>query len=445
MNNIGLISKREYITRVKSKAFLLTTFLTPLGFLLFFVLVGFIMSRGSDDVKNIVISDPSGLLNSEINLRKNIKYSFSSNDLEQLKQAYTEGESDGVLWVPPMDSASAKDHNILFYSDDRLALDEIESIERAVERKIREYKVVELDLDEGKIALLDTDVEVDQQGVIDKEKDISATSTLVGSILGGVIAYIMFFLIFLYGAQVMRSVMEEKINRIVEVLISSVKPYELMMGKILGVGAVGLTQVVAWVGILIVGFFIAVAVFGINMNVDPSEISQMSGLDNAEMKAAMAEGTDKMSEIMIEIGKMNWLVIIPLVIFYFLTGYLAYAAIFAAVGSAVGEDINEANSLTLPIMIPLMLAIYIGFAAVNAPNSSVAVWGSIIPLTSSIVMPVRLPIDPPFWQLLLSLVLLAAFVLFMVWLAARIYRVGILMYGKKANFKELGKWLFYKG
>ena len=134
-----------------------------------------------------------------------------------------------------------------------------------------------------------------------------------------------------------------------------------------------------------------------------------------------------------------------LLIFYFLTGYFAYAALFAAVGSAVGEDINEAQSLTLPIMLPLMLAIYVGFAAVNAPNSSIAVWGSIIPLTSSIVMPVRLPVDPPVWEILLSVVLLAAFVFFMVWLAGRIYRVGILMYGKKASFKELGKWLFYRG
>ena len=443
MNNIGLIAQREYITRVKSKTFILTTFLTPIGFLLFFVLVGFIMSRGSDEQKNIVISDPSELLEGEIRLRKNFNYTFSTEAIESLQKDYQSGKIDGILQVPPLENAELKEHNILFFSDNRLALDEMESIERAVERKIRAYKVKALDLDEGKIALLNTDVTIDQQGINDKEKDISATSTLVGSILGGVIAYAMFFIIFLYGAQVMRSVMEEKINRIVEVLISSVKPFELMMGKILGVGAVGLTQIVAWIGILIVGFLVAGALFGINAG--PPDMSEISGVDQAQVAAAVNEGTDKLTNIIREIGKMNWYVILPLVIFYFLTGYFAYAAIFAAVGSAVGEDINEANSLTLPIMIPLMLAIYIGFAAVNAPNSSVAVWGSIIPLTSSIVMPVRLPIDPPFWQIILSVVLLIAFVFFMVWLAARIYRVGILMYGKKANFKELGKWLFYKG
>ena len=443
MSNIGLIAQREYITRVKSKTFILTTFLTPLGFLLFFALVGFIMSRGSDEQKNIIISDGSGLLGQEISLRKNFNYTFSSEDIEKLKEAYLNGDTDGILVVPPLESAELKDHGIMFFSDDRLALDEMESIERAVERKIRAFKVEALDLDEGKISLLDTNVEIDQQGVKDEEKDISATSTLVGSILGGVISYAMFFIIFLYGAQVMRSVMEEKINRIVEVLISSVKPFELMMGKILGVGAVGLTQIVAWIIILIVGFLIAGSIFGINAG--PPEIPEISGMDQAQVAAGMNEGMDKVREIIAEIGKMNWFVILPLAIFYFLTGYFAYAAIFAAVGSAVGEDINEANSLTLPIMIPLMLAIYIGFAAVNAPNSSVAVWGSIIPLTSSIVMPVRLPIDPPFWQVLVSVVLLILFVLLMVWLAARIYRVGILMYGKKASFKELGKWLFYRG
>jgi len=176
-------------------------------------------------------------------------------------------------------------------------------------------------------------------------------------------------------------------------------------------------------------------------------MTSMIGGMSEEDKAAMiaAQDPDKIQQIMSEIGKLNWPMILPLVLFYFLTGYFAYAALFAAVGSAVGEDINEAQSLTLPIMMPLMLAFYIGFAAFQAPNSTVAVWGSIIPLTSSIVMPVRLPMDPPFWQIALSVVLLIGFVWSMTWLAARIYRVGILLYGKKASFKELGKWIFYKG
>lgn len=442
MSNIWLITKREYTTRVKSKAFLLTTFATPIGFILFIALVGVIMSKGSDNQRDIVISDPSGLLAGELEIRENISYEFSNADLEELKQNYVEGKSDGVLFVPPVKNESIANYDVVFYSDERLGLDEINSIERGIDKKIRAYKLSALELDEAKIKLLRTNVDIDLQSVKDVEKEISTESTKVGAMMGIGISYIMFILIFAYGAQVMRSVMEEKINRIVEVLISSVKPFELMMGKILGVGAVGLTQVIAWMVIVLVGFVVAGSIFGLGGEMP--DISQMPGMDQAELASVMSDQQSKMNGIFTEIGKLNWFYILPLLIFYFLTGYLAYAALFAAVGSAVGEDVNEAQSLTLPIMMPLMLAFYMGFSAMNAPNGSVGVWGSIIPLTSSIVMPVRLPVEPPIWQILLSVVLLIAFVLTMVWIAAKIYRVGILMYGKKASFKELGKWLFYK-
>jgi len=447
MNNTWLIAQREYISRVKTKTFLLTTFATPIGFILFFALIGFIMGRGSDNVKSLKISDPSGLMAGELDVRSNLQYEFSGEDLEALKEQYKSGDIDGVLYVPALDSASVRNHAIQYFSDDRLALDEMNSIEDAIESKIREYKVTALDLDEEKIALLRTSVDIEQEAVIDTEKEISSVGTMVGAVFGVGLAYILFIVIFMYGSQVMRSVMEEKINKIVEVLMSTVKPFELMMGKILGVGAVGLTQITAWTIILFIGFLVASAIFGIDAASATPDMTSMIGGMSEEDKAAMiaAQDPDKIQQIMSEIGKLNWPMILPLVLFYFLTGYFAYAALFAAVGSAVGEDINEAQSLTLPIMMPLMLAFYIGFAAFQAPNSTVAVWGSIIPLTSSIVMPVRLPMDPPFWQIALSVVLLIGFVWSMTWLAARIYRVGILLYGKKASFKELGKWIFYKG
>lgn len=445
MNNTWLIAQREYISRVKTKTFLLTTFATPIGFILFMALIGFIMSRGSDNIKTLKISDPSGLMAGQLDVRSNLQYEFSSESIEALKEQYKAGDIDGVLYIPALDSASVRSHAIQYFSDDRLALDEMNSIEDAIESKIREYKVTALDLDEEKIALLKTSVDIEQEAVIDTDKEISSVGTMVGAVFGVGLAYILFIVIFMYGSQVMRSVMEEKINKIVEVLMSTVKPFELMMGKILGVGAVGLTQITAWTVILIIGFFIASTIFGIDASATP-DMGSMMGVSAEQMQAAQAaQDPDKIQEIMLEIGKLNWAMILPLVLFYFLTGYFAYAALFAAVGSAVGEDINEAQSLTLPIMMPLMLAFYIGFAAFQAPNSTVAVWGSIIPLTSSIVMPVRLPMDPPFWQIALSVVLLIAFVWAMTWLAARIYRVGILLYGKKASFKELGKWIFYKG
>ncbi len=442
MHRIWLIAKREYLTRVKSKTFILTTFLTPLGIVLLIAIVGFIMTRGSDTRKNITVRDTTGLVSSSLESRKNIVYEYSTEDLEALKEKYIAGEIDGVLDIIPLDSITVTRHRIMFYSDDRLAIDEMESIEDAVQEKIREFKVRELDLDEAKIALLRTNVQIEQQTIIDKDKKVSTTGTIVGSVLGGVISYAMFFIIFLYGAQVMRSVMEEKINRIVEVLISSVKPFELMMGKILGVGSVGLTQIGIWL-VLFIALGIAMPQF-LNMPVNPGEISGMAGVSQEEVGTLMNENQDKFVEVVQEILSLNWFVLIPLILFYFFMGYFAYAALFAAVGSAVGEDINEAQSLTLPVMIPLILAIYIGFAAINSPNSTIATWGSIIPLTSSVVMPVRLPLDPPWWQIVLSVVLLVAFVILFVWIAGRIYRVGILMYGKKASFKELAKWLFYR-
>lgn len=442
MNKIWLIAKREYLTRVRSKTFILTTFLTPLGIVLLIVIVGFIMTRGSDTQKNILVRDVTGLTKQDLESRKNITYTYSTDDIALLKQKYLDGEIDGILDIIPLDSVNVQRHNIMFYSDDRLALDEIESIEDAVSDKVREYKVKALDLDEAKISLLRTNINIEQEAIKDQDKKVSTTGTIVGSVLGGIISYAMFFIIFLYGAQVMRSVMEEKINRIVEVLISSVKPFELMMGKILGVGSVGLTQIGIWLVIFVaVGMLVPQFV---NIPMGTSEISEMAGVSQEDLGAIVSQNERDFVKIFKEVLQMNWIVLIPLILFYFFMGYFAYAALFAAVGSAVGEDINEAQSLTLPVMLPLILAIYIGVAAINSPNSTIAIWGSIIPLTSSIVMPVRLPLEPPVWQIILSVVLLIAFVIFMVWIAGRIYRIGILMYGKKASFKELGKWLFYK-
>ncbi len=440
--NIWLIAKREYLTRVKSKTFLLTTFLTPLGIILFFAVVAFIFSQGSDDIKKIAIQDSSDLLRNELKLRDNFDYSFSTLSIEQLKEQYLNGDIDGFLTLNALEDPTSKQYAFSYYSDDRLALDEIESIKDAVEKRIREYKVSALDLDEEKIALLKTEVTLEQNNIKDTAKKVSTTGTIVGSVLGGVIAYAMFFIILLYGSQVMRSVMEEKINRIVEVLISSVKPFELMMGKILGVGSVGLTQILIWLILFVVISIVAQPFLGSMMN--PGDIAQIPNAEGV-IQAAEQVNKNKFVEVLGEVMNMNWWTIIPLLLFYFFMGYFAYAALFAAIGSAVGEDINEAQTLTLPVMMPLMLAIYIGIAAINAPNSTIATWGSIIPFTSSIVMPVRLPMDPPTWQILLSVVLLVVTVFLLVWLAARIYRVGILMYGKKASFKELAKWMMYKG
>lgn len=439
MNKIWLIIKREYVTRVKNKTFLLTTFLAPLGFLVFFIALGFVMGRGSDDQKQIIVLDESNLLNGDISANKNITFKFENVVLDSALAQYTRGEVSGVLEVNEISDPTVTKYYVNYHSDDQLALDESSSIEKAVAKKVRNYKLRELKIDESLLANLDTDVDI-QPLTVKSDKKISSMTNKVGGILGGVVGYAMFFIILIYGMQVMRSVMEEKINRIVEVLISSVKPFQLMMGKVVGVGLVGLTQISIWLLLIPLIMFIGTTVFGVDMGARPSIDPEAQ----AQMEAAMAD-MDMFQKVMIELGALNWFKIIPLTLFYFLGGYFAYAALFAAVGSAVGEDINEANSLTMPIMLPLVFAVYIGISAVSAPNGSVAVWASMIPLLSSIVMPVRLPMDPPMWQILVSVVTLIAFVVFFIWLAGRIYRVGILMYGKKASIKELAKWVFYKG
>lgn len=246
----------------------------------------------------------------------------------------------------------------------------------------------------------------------------------------------MYMTVFIYGMMVMRSVMEEKTNRIVEVMISSVKPFQLMLGKIIGVGAVGLTQVAIWAILIPTMSFLVTLLFGfdsaqMNTSMPAAEINP----DDTEAMIALAMG---------ELTGQNWALILPLFILYFLGGYFLYSSLFAAVGSAMGDDLGEGQALTLPITIPVIIAFYIMFVAVQAPNSSLAVWASIFPLFSPIVMPARLAFEPPMWEILLSIAVLIASCTFFVWLSGRIYRVGILMYGKKVTFKELGKWLFYR-
>ena len=439
MHKIWLVTQREYLSRVLNKTFILTTLLTPLGILVFMVAVVFIMGTGSDKSKIINVYDPSGLLEKELKTRDNLTFQFSDDALEKQIDLYKDKKINGIIEVPPLKDSLASKYTYKYHSDEQLALDENMGIEGAISKKIRNYKLKKLNIDEKILKNLDTDVTAEPVTILE-DKKISSITTVVSSVLGGIVGYAMFFIILVYGMQVMRSVMEEKINRIVEVLISSLKPFELMMGKVIGVALVGLTQIGIWMILMPLIMILGTTLFGLNAE-DMSQINT----GNMPVEEMAMSSQDKIALIFIEIKAMNWWKILPLTLFYFLGGYFAYSALFAAIGSAVGEDINEAQSLTLPVMMPLMFSMYIGFSAVNAPDSSLAVWSSMIPLLSSIVMPVRLPFDPPWWQIGVSVVSLIIFSIFLVWIAARIYRVGILMYGKKASFKELAKWVFYKG
>jgi len=396
------------------------------------------MTRGSDTEKVVAIVDKVGITDRAEDKKNNLVLNYDYSSVEDAKAAYLDGKLDGVIELPAL-NPEQEEYNIIFHSDEQLALDETASLQSLFRKKIRNYKIEALGLDRSQLDKIDTDLTVEPKTVKNTEKEISSMTSMVGSGLGIIVCFILFFMILLYGSQVMKSVSEEKVNRIVEVLISSVKPFQLMMGKILGVGSVGLVQVMIWVLLMIVLSTVGFSVFGLS--------SLDFGADTAELTEAMsAQGInagEKMAGVLKELTAINWGLIIPLYIFYFFVGYLTYSALFAAVGAAMGDDIQDAQTLVLVAQLPLIVGFYIAVSAFQAPNSTLAVWSSILPFTGPVVMPVRLAMDPPMWQIIASIVSSVVAVFALTWLAGRIYRVGILMYGKKASFKELGKWLFY--
>lgn len=447
MNKLLLIIKREYLTRVTRKSFILATLLTPLAFALFFVVVTVIFSYQSDDEKSIVIKDEGNLLEKVMMDSKGLYFTFSNESLDELKERYNNKEFDGILVIPYVEDPDISRLVVQYYSDDQLDPEGSLKLKAELEKRLRNFQIKRLGLDEETLAKIDMTVNIDpdqvnkEEGAKEDEKAFTSLTSMVAAGIGGLMGIIMYLMVFINGSMVMRSVMEEKTNRIVEVMISSVKPFQLMLGKIIGVGAVGLTQFVIW-AILIPVLAIGI---GLIMGVDTEQAvaMQQSGAMGGGPSAMDSSGLDP-AMLIVEIQRMNWWLILSMFVIFFVGGFFIYSSLFAAVGSAIGDDIGEGQSLTLPITIPVILAFYIMIVAIRSPNSSLAVWSSIFPLFSPIVMPARMAFNPPAWQIILSVVLLIGTSLLFVWISGRIYRIGILMYGKKASFKELGKWLFRK-
>ncbi len=425
------------MTRVKKKSFLLITFLTPLGFLLFFGAVILIFSYRSDDKVKVYLSDPHSILNESDLETRRFDIEKSTLDIESLKKSVTEEKAKGVLLLPfPDTSEKVGDYTYTFYSDEQLDLESSMVLNKKIKQGVKNFNVRHFNIDTNMVSRLNQGVEMDIENITEKGERIGKMTGAVSAAIGGVMGYIMFFVILLFGTQVMRNVAEEKINRIVEVIISSVKPFELMLAKILGTSAVSLTQLLIWmIFIPIFGYFTQMFM--------PDPSAEMTGL---AMEAAKdtREIMPKINMIFSELSVVNWWLIIPLFLFYFITGFLLYSSIFAAIGAALGDDVNDAQVLTLPVVMPIMFAVYILMQVIREPNSSMAVWSSIIPFFSPIIMPARLPYNPDWWQIGLSMFLALASALVMIWIAGRIYRVGILMYGKKATFADLFKWIFTK-
>lgn len=425
-----LIIQREYLSRVKKKSFIITTLLIPIGFGVFFA-GSIFLTNISKEKLNIIAIDKSGLFQDRIPDNENMYISFADTSANYLKDSYEESGYDGFLYIPNINIDDPK--GIKFFSTNQLGIQMQSYLERELERKIEKRKLELAGLDQAFMNKLKSNVQLET--IITRGQQEEKGNSGIATALGYVMGFIIYMVLIIYGTMVMRGVMEEKNNRIVEIIMSSVKPFQLMFGKVIGLAAVGLTQFMLWgVLIVVVQLFLGV-VFG------PKIIE----LQNMAANPALAPNQDAMklaSTITgfqnIEFGKLiGWF------LFYFLGGYLLYASLFAAVGSLINDQ-TDTQPLTFPITMPIILSIFIMMTISENPNSSLVKWASFIPLSSPVIMPARIPFGVPTWEIVLSAVLLVLGFLGSIWLAGKIYRVGILMYGKKITMKELGKWVFYK-
>lgn len=442
MKKLWLIIKREYLIRVRKKTFILTTLLTPLGFGLIMLVAGYMGAKSADSDASVLVKDDSTIFKNSNPESKTVKYTFSQDPLDELKGSYDSLGYSLLVHIPNFDDYQKTNYQIEYFSKEKPGLSTIESIERRVSNAFKEYKISQSEIDRSVYDSFKTDITLENGAINDEDGGNSQSSKLsiiIGSVLGGVMGFLMYMVIFIYGGMVMRSVMEEKINRIVEVMISAAKPFQLMLGKVIGVGGVGLTQLAIWIILIPLMVMGIQLVFGIGT--DPDQLQQLAAAGQELPKDLDGYGVE---QILTEVKALNWWLILPVFVIFFFGGYFIYSTLFAAIGSAVGDDMGEAQQLMLPIIIPVILAFIMLQGVIANPNGSMAIFGSLFPLFSPIIMPARLAFNPPMWQVLLSIVILFGTCLLFAWIAARIYRVGILMYGKKVNFREIGKWLFYK-
>ena len=430
MNKIFLIISREYFTRVKKKSFLVTTILVPLVIVAFYAIIIAVSIKGSTDETKVAVIDKAGLFtDTTLTQSKNLKISFIKNETEQnFVTKYKDLGYQAFLYVPEFDVNTTQ--KFVVHSQSSLSLGNSNSIEKFINKAIEDKRLVAQGIDPAVFKSLKADSEIENTiDTKDGSKKGSAGVAYAVSFACGILIYMMMII---YGTQVMRGVMEEKTNRIAEVIVSSVKPFQLMLGKIVGIGAVGLTQFAIWIVIMILLQSAIPLIF-------PDVMDQISkgaaGDAEANMITTITQG----------LSSLPLTKIVCLFLFYFLTGYLTYASLFAAVGSVVSEDQQEAQQLVFPILMPIILGFVIMTNSINNPHSSMAVFGSLFPLTSPIVMMGRITYDIPTWQILVSMALLIATFLFFTWVTGKIYRTGILMYGKKPSWKEMLKWAFTKG
>lgn len=435
MNKIFLIFKREYLQRVRKKSFLVTTILLPVVIVFLYAgVIGLIVNdrlKKKDELTTVLVVDEAGLLGGKIrNESKAVLLSPDSanNNREALKN-YREKQFDAYLYIPEFSLDSPR--HFVVHSMSPLSMATSSAIEDIINDAIVSRRLAAAGMTEEKYKSIQSEITLDYR--IDSGEESQTAVPELGYIVSYACGLLIYLMMIIYGTQVMRGVMEEKISRISEIMVSSVKPFQLMMGKILGIGAVGLTQFAIWIILIFILQSVAV-VF----------IPDISSTLNEVRAGAGNEGMEAAGKVLAGISSLPILKIILSFMFYFLFGYLTYAAIFAAIGSAVSDDQQDAQQLLFPVMMPIIFGFIILSNAIEDPNSDLVVFGSFFPLTSPIVMMGRITFDIPAWQLLLSMALLAGCFVLITWIGSRIYRVGILMYGKKPGWKELIRWGFRK-
>jgi ABC-2 type transport system permease protein len=437
MNKLWLIIKREYLVRVRKKSFLIVTILAPLAFATITFGMGFLtayMTRNS--TKQILVKDDSGIFKKYYKQKGGNVYTFTSGKINELKRIYHKKGYDMLAYIPAYND-DLENLKVKYYSPKKPGLSTLGKVESDISKSFKEYKIEKSNLDRQILDKLYVDVSLENAEAIDSQGDKTGkVSLIISTALAFVMGFLLYMVIFIFGTQVMRSVMEEKINRIVEIIISSVKPFELMLGKVIGVGAVGLTQLFIWIIFIPVILSLAGMFFG----QVPQNGGSMMGMESQINPEDLKQFPINM--VIHEFFSLNWGLILPAFILFFLGGYFMYSSLFAAVGTAIGDDQGESQSLIWPITVPVVFAMIIMFNSVENPDSQLAVFGSIFPLFSPIVMPARLPFDPPIWQVGLSLVLLILTCILFIWISAKIYRTGILMYGKKLTVKDMIKMTF---
>lgn len=440
MNKIILIIKREYATRVRKRSFLLTTFLVPIFFIALYVGIIYLTKKSFDDTHGIVyIVDQEGSVGNKLESNKNVTFISENKDLQlQLETLKEEGNNTSVLLIP---SDFYESKQAEFLSSNKPNISTQREIQNELATVLRNHKLEELGVNVENINEINSDVTITAKEITESG-DAKESNTEVAMGIAITLSILIYLSLFLYGSQVMRGIIEEKTSRVIEVIISSVKPFQLMLGKIIGIGLVGLTQFFLW---LLLSLLLAGAASTFLVNKDDLQ-EQIMGSSPQNTSSTIDSTSDIMAQndVMTLLSSVNISEIVICFFIFFLGGYLLYSALFAAVASAIDSE-TEASQFTMPITMPLLLTYALSFGVlINDPHGSVATWLSFIPFTSPIAMLVRIPFGVPTWQIITSASLLIIGFIFTTWVAARIYRVGILMYGKKASIKELIKWFNYK-